>query len=1125
MATVNEQNLQSKDALASTGTAAVISAGDRFMGLLDGRRDEDWIRVELDGGKTYKFTLKGDGSDNPADDTILKLLDSKGGMIAQNDDVDAPNGDLSSELEVRIESSGTYYVSASSYAGNPSLDNSGNYVLTVTELGLVVDLTGTDKADKLYGTSKGEAIFGGKGNDLLDGAGGNDELDGGAGDDLLIGGPGADKLDGGPDTGKGDTISYVTSREPVSIDLLNKTARGGDADGDTLTNVENVEGSAYDDTLSGDRGKNSLWGLGGDDTLKGDRREDKLYGGPGADDLYGGDHDDLLEGGPGADQLTGGDGVDTASYEGSAAAVTVRLHASQAAGGDAEGDTWGDTVTREYTLPDEDGDLEDYKETVPDIVHLTGSAHNDTLAGDSRANTLMGMGGDDRLYGGPGGGNDELHGGAGNDRLFGGHGRDEMYGGAGDDHLIGGAGKDTFYGGYGSDTIYADDDETETIDGWVKDPENNDDTNDIDESKESDMDPDSADTLSYAKLDKGVGSSGSPITLDSGNIKNIENLVGTDEDDWLTGDGKDNVIDGLDGADTLVGGGGKDTVSYEHSDRRVTVELGDSQYAKGGHAQGDTISGFLNVIGSRYNDTLEGGTGDHDNMLIGGPGDDRLTGGEGDDVLQGGPGADELDGDAGRTDSNRSVDDTVSYAGSSAGVRVNLASASVSGGDAEGDEIEVVRDAYDHDNDTDTDARDVSTLEHVTGSDHNDRLTGDHRSNTLKGGKGDDTLRGGADAWNVEDAGDILIGGPGADELDGGSSKFWGADGKLGGTDDKEHVDTASYAGATAGITLDLDSGRGTAGDADGDTLISIEKVVGSGYDDVFIASEEKDDINGGTYVDDTDAVKEDDRNEKNGDTVSYELSFEPVTVTLDADGGGTQSTTDNDEESFAYGDVLANIENVTGSAYNDKLTGNDDANVLSGGAGRDELDGKGGDDTLLGGADRDELIGDAGKDRLDGGSGADELKGGADADTLIGGIGDDDLYGEDGGDTFVFSPKDGNSRDIIFDFKEADDRIDLSAFNLRASDLAPLITERGSGASVRVEIDLTDHGGGRITLRNVDGDGGIDALDAATGGDDTDGKIDTLSVWTDSDGDASTNLDTEGNGEVDSGEAGIFIL
>ena len=1149
MATVNEQDLQGKDALASTGTVAVMSAGDRFTGDLDGKRDEDWVRIQLDGGKTYKFTLKGNGSDNPATDTLLKLLDSKGGIIAQNDDVDPAKGDLSSELEVAIQITGTYYVSAASYAGNPNLDASGDYVLTVRELGSVVDLTGTDRDDKLYGTSSGEAISGGKGNDLLDGGGGDDDIDGGAGNDLLIGGPGADALDGGEHTpGVGDTISYMTSASGVSINLRSGTARGGDATGDTLSDVENVEGSGYNDSLSGGKSVNSLWGLAGDDTLRGDRGDDMLYGGAGADALDGGNGDDVLEGGAGADTLTGGDGADTASYAGSSAAVTVRLHASQAMGGDAEGDIWGDTVTRDYSLPDEDDEMVDYTETVPDIVHVTGSAHNDTLAGDSRGNTLMGLAGNDRLYGGPGGGNDKMYGGDGNDRLYGGHGRDEMYGGKGDDIMVGGPGNDEFYGGYGSDIIYADSG-SETIDGWYKtgDPERpkndtSDDSN-VDESSEDVADPDSVDTLSFEKLEDGVGTSNTPITLggdtdESANIKNIENLIGTDEDDYLTGNNEANVIDGRDGADVLNGGGGEsdsnDTVSYENSDRRVTVELGGTQTARGGHAQGDTISNFENVIGSRYDDILEGGTGDHDNMLMGGPGADRLTGGDGDDVLVGGPGADELDGDMGRvTDQTRSLNDTLSYAGSSAGVRVNLASASASGGDATGDEIEVKRDAYDHDNDEDTDMKDVSTLEHLIGSDHADRLTGDHRSNTLNGGKGNDTLRGGADAWNHNGDGDILIGGPGADELDGGSSKYLGTDGVKGGTEgnaDVEHIDTASYAGATAGITVDLDSGRGTRGDARGDTLISIEKVVGSSYDDVFIASEEADIIDGGSKAGESGADRmEAKENEKMGDTVSYELSYEPVTVDLSLTGGKQSNDNvdpDNDDESFAKDDVLINIENVIGSAYNDIIDGNGEDNILTGNGGRDILTGKAGDDTLLGGAGRDTLYGDDGADTLDGGAGADTLRGGAGSDTLIGGAGDDDLYGGTGYENdiniFVFSPKDGRGSDIIFDFDKDNDRIDLSAFNLRASDLVSLIDQRGTGNSARLEIDLSSHGGSKIDLR---GNLTLDDLDAAAG--DADNKTDEigkLSVWTDNN-DADPNNPNNNNGEVDSGEMGIFIL
>ena len=145
----------------------------------------------------------------------------------------------------------------------------------------------------------------------------------------------------------------------------------------------------------------------------------------------------------GADELTGGGGDDTASYASSMMGVTVRLHARQAMGGDAEGDTWGDTVTVQYDNPDPEADPEDavLEETVPDIVHLTGSAMADILAGDSRANTIKGGGGDDKLYGGPGGGDDTLQGGAGNDMLFGGIGTDTLSGGAGDDMLNGGAGR------------------------------------------------------------------------------------------------------------------------------------------------------------------------------------------------------------------------------------------------------------------------------------------------------------------------------------------------------------------------------------------------------------------------------------------------------------------------------------------------------------------------------------------------------------------------------------------------------------------------------------------------------------------------------------------------------------
>ena len=159
------------------------------------------------------------------------------------------------------------------------------------------------------------------------------------------------------------------------------------------------------------------------------------------------------------DTLTGGKGDDTASWAGSMMGVTVRLHTGQVMGGDAEGDMWGDMVTVDYvttrTRRRRSPMEKVLQETVPDIIHLTGSRMGDTLAGDSRDNKLMGMGGDDKLYGGPGGGKDMLYGGSGDDHLYGGIGDDMLDGGSGDDTLNGGKGADTIYGGAGSDTIYA----------------------------------------------------------------------------------------------------------------------------------------------------------------------------------------------------------------------------------------------------------------------------------------------------------------------------------------------------------------------------------------------------------------------------------------------------------------------------------------------------------------------------------------------------------------------------------------------------------------------------------------------------------------------------------------------
>ena len=1145
MATINEMIMQ--DAPHSVETAYVMSAGDTFEGTLDNKDDEDWIRIELTAGMVYTISLSGAAVDG-SPDTVLKLFDSKGGHIKTNDDIDGAIGELNSEFQFVPEVSGVYYISASAYTGNPSQDNKGAYTVTVTEmeppdptLGKAIEGTnpgqvinaGTDDEytssghDKLSGTDNGEMIMGLGGNDSLYGGGGDDTLEGGEGDDLLVGGLGADTLKGGTNSAEnnGDTISYKYSMAGVTINLTDGTAAGGDADGDTLVDmdgdaIEHVIGSEHDDVLTGSRVANSLWGLGGNDELDGLRGMDNLYGGSGDDNLDGGRGDDTLEGGYGADVLTGGDGSDTASYAGSMMGVTVRLHNSKFMGGDAKGDSFGARVAATYT----DMDDEEQEVMLPDIMHLTGSANADILAGDFRNNEINGGGGDDKIYGGPDPSNldpmargdatnvDTLMGGGGNDMIWGGAGNDTLDGGAGNDMLQGGPGNDDMKGGAGSDTIYADADDT-VIDGYgvANDPDTTE-----DESVEDAMD---TDTLSYAMVDND-DDEGITVVLAAGTITNIENIIGSIYDDDLTGDAQDNVIEGGRGGDMLDGGVGDDTLSYANSNDWVRVTLADDgalTEPSRGHARGDMAENFENVTGSAYDDELTGNN--VANVLMGGDGDDELTGGAEADTVEGGAGADEMDGDDGNeVGQTRSMADVLSYAGSDAGVTVNLATASASGGHADDDTIVTFEvDVPADDPDDDPTELDVSTFEYVTGSMHDDTFSGDHRFNVLKGGAGDDTLRGGGEA-------DHLIGGPGADMLDGGSSLATEDDPDTADVDESaQHIDWAVYREAMEGVTVNLAIDRGTGGEADGDTLVNIELVWGSTHDDTFIAGNGPDYIHG-------------DGHGENGDTVSYEASELGVTVNLTSDqptqafdedpsvddlGGAIATipaTTDEDNSNTngAAGDRLGGIENLTGSDNNDSLTGDANANILRGGAGDDMLvgsdkntdgdertgqslssaadvtddklyggdgddvlEGRVGNDLLEGGAGDDELYGGnqdegesghRGNDTLRGGDGNDILDGGIWHDHLSGGAGNDIMTGGRHHDRFYFAP--GHGYDYILDFdrnygSSGNDGINLKAFEdiKGVDDLDGMMRQRGNS----VEIDLSAYGGGTIVLQNVE--------------------------------------------------------
>lgn len=659
-----------------------------------------------------------------------------------------------------------------------------------------------------------------------------------------------------------------------------------------------------------------------------------------------------------------------------------------------------------------------------------------------------------------------------------------------------------------------------------------------------------------------------------------ETINGLSGDDTLYGMGGNDVLNGGKGNDLLVGGSGgdelnggdgNDTIDYSDSPMGVIINLNDGM-VRGGDADDDTIGDDIeNVRGSAFDDDLTGGTGD--NKLWGLDGNDTIEGGAGDDTIEGGMGKDDLDG--GYTDSDTGTDgnqgnsevNTLSYAGSNAGVTINLGTASANGGHATDDTIATYEELSPTEDDPGNEI-DVATFANVTGSKYRDHLTGNHHDNELTGGAGDDTLKGGAsDAGDrtltgaelaLALRGDVLVGGPGEDVLDGGEDMNEKnnmvpdtSDGAAAGAMVAASVDWAAYWDAMEGVMVDLSNNSGTGGEAEGDTLINIELIWGSKHADTFIASDGADTIEG----------------DGGSDTVSYEASEMGVTVNLSsatqhrtvladvttdpdnpvfhADDGesgrptpetvarptngvpklnaaGEVLTADTEDEDTnpnvngAAGDRLGSIENLTGSAMGDSLTGDANPNVLkgmggkdtlSGGAGKDTLDGGAGDDTLYGELAADSSTG-AGDDMLMGGAGDDTLFGGDGDDTLTGGSGNDDLTGGAGADTFVFSTADAGDSDAILDFGDggtAGDKIDLSAFELTAEQVIAATTLRGTGADAYVVINLEAHGGGRITIDDVSD---LDDLDSATGAS-ADGSI----------------ADQETDGAIQDLDTDIFIL
>ncbi len=496
-------------------------------------------------------------------------------------------------------------------------------------------ITGNN-GDNLYlgGLDGNDDISGLGGSDQLGGGAGNDDLAGGEGDDLLTGGEGADKLNGGQGE---DAASYMSSKTPVNVSLATGIGTGGDAEGDRLSSIEvlfgsalpfgdlttrrnpttgkwnvegtgdTLEGSDVANTISGLGGADVISGLGGNDilygdakrstgsseiqaifdvdTLRGGQGNDQLFGQQGDDDLDGGAGRDKLEGGSGndhlrsldlgsIDDLDGGDGTNRLSADYSDKTVVIRFTAGQ---------------TNDMTFADGD------KQTnFQNLGEFNTANKNDTIildnaADDGYANIIRTNGGEDVVR--TGRGNDRIEGGSGNDRLFGGEQADYIDGGSGDDFVQGGANDITLLFDFFASVIGFTG-QADTLHGGAGDN----------------------DTVSFTELRQtvtgiGIGNSGVVyglgVSVDLLNnttaraaigitISGFENIIGTNYADDLKGTDGNNVFQPLRGGgqfsgstggpDYIDGRGGIDTLVIDFS-------LSDLADARGVTTNGTSLSG------------------------------------------------------------------------------------------------------------------------------------------------------------------------------------------------------------------------------------------------------------------------------------------------------------------------------------------------------------------------------------------------------------------------------------------------------------------------------------------------------------------------------------------------------
>lgn len=660
----------------------------------------------------------------------------------------------------------------------------------------------TPPLGKLFsGGSAGEVMFGTIGNDTLAGNAGNDTLDGGAGNDNLNGGTGNDTYLFGKGSGE-DTISAYenSSTKQDSIQL---------GTGITPSDIEIKRGGIFD----------GYWD------------EDALVL------KLNGTKDSLSVRGYFMYDATGGYQIEQIKFD--------------------DNTIWNlNTIKSKVTLIKDNGPNDvigyaeaDYLIGLSDEDRIYGRAGNDSISGGMGTDVLYGEEGDDSLRGGEqndalvgGQGNDRLQGEDGNDSLYGWEGSDTLDGGAGDDSLEGGEGIDTYLFGKGSgkdyiyDHVYSAEQRNVIQIGagvLASDIHVEQSGNNLLLSIQGTNDQLVVVNFFYLFplghiYEKIVFSDNSFWDVDTVKKK----VLGTSEQDYLSGYEDADSISGLSGADGISGGGGNDTLDAGLGNDTLHGDDGDDTL------RGGRQDDFL--YGGYGNDYYEGGDGS-DYLADYGPGNDTLDGGPGNDTLDGGPGSDtylfgrgsgkdtitsnenspakldliQLRGGILTTDVKLSRDGNalvLTINGTNDALRIDKHFTSSATGVYQIDQIKFA----------DNTLWDIATInakvlastsenDTLIGFASADSIAGSTGNDSIYGGTGNDTLDGGAgrDTLYSEDGNDTVRGGTQDDYLDGGNGddRLMGEDGndQLYGQFGKDTLD-----GGAGNDTLDGGKGAST---------------------------------------------------------------------------------------------------------------------------------------------------------------------------------------------------------------------------------------------------------------------------------------------------------------------------